>query len=201
VIRTLLAMPGGLLRGALRFVLSTQDDMRVVAEHDNVDDALSQVREHSPDVTVLDLDLLGVDPTGSDKAFEEMAQGRLLVLIDPRRPGLFQNRLNASPANVGVLAQTVPPERVVDGIRRLHQAEPVVDSEVVIAALGSRSPLTPQEVRVLHAAAAGAPIKEIARMMGLSPGTVRNHLSRIIAKTGGRTRIEAIHIARQSGWL
>jgi two-component system response regulator DesR len=194
-------MPGGLLRGALRFVLSTQDDMYVAAEQDNLDDALSEVREHRPDVTVLDLDLLGVDPAATDKAFDDLAQGRLLVLIDPRRPGLFQNRLNGSPTNVGFLAQTVPPERVVDGIRRLYQSEPVVDSEVVIAALRPRSPLTPQEVRVLHAAALGSPIKEIARMMGLSPGTVRNHLSRIIAKTGGRTRIEAIHIARNSGWV
>jgi two-component system response regulator DesR len=194
-------MPGGLLRGALRFVLSTQDDMHVVAEHDNLDGALTEVRQHCPDVTVLDLDLLGLDPGPADEAFEEMSKGRLLILIDPRRPGLLQTRLNAAGPNVGFLAHTVPPERVVDGIRRLYQAEPVVDTEVVIAALRARCPLTPQEVRVLNAAALGTPIKEIAREMGLSPGTVRNHLSRIIAKTGARTRIEAIHLARESGWL
>jgi two-component system, NarL family, response regulator DesR len=90
---------------------------------------------------------------------------------------------------------------VGEGIRRLYRREPVLDADLVVAALRTRSPLTPQEVRVLQAAAEGWPVKEIARKLGLSPGTVRNYLSRVIAKTGARTRIEAVHIAQQAGWV
>jgi two-component system, NarL family, response regulator DesR len=201
VIRTLLAMPSGLLRGALRFVLSTHDDIDVVAEHDNLADVVAGTREHRPDVTVLDLEMIGLDTASIARhPLLEPDDYRLLVLVDPRRPGALNAGLTSSP-RVGFLAHTVPPERVVDGIRRLYRDERVLDADLVAAALRTKSPLTPQEVRVLQAAALGAPVKEIARKLGLSPGTVRNYLSRIIAKTGARTRIEAVHIAQQAGWL
>jgi two-component system response regulator DesR len=202
VIRTLLAMPGGLLRGALHFVLSTKDDIDVVAEQDNLVDMLAAAERARPDVTVLDLDLPGVDAAAIARhRLFDPARCRLLVLVDPRRPGAVHAGVAGRPARVGFLAHSVPPDRVVDGIRRLYRGEPVLDPDLVVAALRSKNPLTAQEVRVLQAAALGAPVKEIARKLGLSPGTVRNYLSRIIAKTGARTRIEAIHIARQAGWF
>jgi two-component system response regulator DesR len=202
VIRTLLAMPGGLLRGALRFVLSTQDDIDVVAEHDNLVDVAAGTRDHRPDVTVLDLDMVAFDGTPIDRhPVFAPTDCRLLVLVDPRRPGALGAGLASPSPRIGFLAQTVPPERVVDGIRRLYRWQPVLDADLVVAALRAKSPLTAQELRVLQAAALGAPVKEIARKLGLSPGTVRNYLSRIIAKTGARTRIEAVHIAQQAGWL
>jgi two-component system response regulator DesR len=195
-------MPSGLLRGSLRFVLSTQDDIEVVAEHDNLVDMLAAAALARPDVTVLDLDLAGLDATAIARhRLFDPAGSRLLVLADPRRPGPANAGLASPRLGVGFLANTVPPERVVDGIRRLNRGQPVLDADLVVAALRSRSPLTAQEVRVLQAAALGAPVKEIARKLGLSPGTVRNYLSRIIAKTGARTRIEAVHIAQQAGWF
>jgi len=199
VIRTLLAMPGGLLRGALRFVLSTQDDIEVVGEHGTYDAVLTAAGAEHPDVTVLDLDLAGT--TAAVRRNQNLGiPCRVLVLVDPRRPGALTARAAHWPG-VGFLPHSVDPERVVDGIRRLHRGEPVLDANLVVAALRARSPLTPQEVRVLQAAALGEPVKEIARKLELSPGTVRNYLSRIIAKTGARTRIEAVHIAQESGWV
>ncbi|HKT04388.1 MAG TPA: response regulator transcription factor [Rugosimonospora sp.] len=195
-------MPGGLLRGALRFVLSTQDDIEVVAEHDSLDGLLADGWAGRPDVTVLDLDLLGSHrvPLAEHPALT-VPDSRTLVLVDPRRSGALGARLAGSSPQVGFLAHTVAPERVVDGIRRLHRGEPVLDGDLVAAALRAKSPLTGQEIRVLQAAALGAPVKEIATKLGLSPGTVRNYLSRIIAKTGARTRIEAVHIAQEAGWF
>ena len=49
--------------------------------------------------------------------------------------------------------------------------------------------------------AEGHPVQEVAQRLAVSAGTVRNHLSRIMAKTGARTRWEAVRIARESGWL
>ncbi|GAB7044244.1 MULTISPECIES: response regulator transcription factor [Catenuloplanes] len=204
MVRILLAMPQGLLRGALRYVLSTHPDMDVVAERDAVDATIEAVRSDPPDVTVLDLELLngpGQDPAGVARAaHSELPDSKILVLVDPRRPGVASQIATVSPT-IGFLAQTASPERMVDAVRRLAAGEPVVDADLLVAALTPTSPLTDRELRVLEVAALGTPVKDIARTLSLSPGTVRNHLSRIIAKTGARNRIEAIHLAKEKGWI
>ncbi len=63
------------------------------------------------------------------------------------------------------------------------------------------SPLTPRESEVLRCAVGGATVAAIARQLTLSPGTVRNHLSGAIGKTGAATRTEAARIAQDNGWL
>ncbi|WP_232323614.1 response regulator transcription factor [Catenuloplanes japonicus] len=202
--RILLAMPHGLLRGALRYVLSTHPDMDVIGERDAVESTIEAVRTDAPDVTVLDLTLLngpGRDPAGAARAaHSELPDSKILVLVDPRRPG-FGSQISAVPPTIGFLAHSASPERVVDAVRRLAAGEPVVDADLLVAALTAKMPLTARELRVLEEAALGTPVKEIARTLSLSPGTVRNHLSRIIAKTHARNRIEAIHIAKEKGWI
>jgi two-component system response regulator DesR len=201
LVRIQLAMPGGLLRGALRFVLSSHPEIDVIAENDTVAAAIRTVREDTPDVTVLDVDLLGVDARlAAREAYAELPDSKVLVLVDPRRPA-FGSQLATLPPTIGLLAQTARPERVVDAILQLSRGEPVVDADLLVAALTRTTALSEKELRVLEVAALGAPVKEIARKLGLSSGTVRNHLSRIIAKTGARNRIEAIHIAQESGWI
>ncbi|WP_041832322.1 response regulator transcription factor [Actinoplanes sp. N902-109] len=206
MVRILLAMRGGLLRGALRFVLSAEPDIDVIAECDAVDSTIDRVRDDDPDVTVLDLDLLSggnapVDAAGAAReAYAELPEAKVLVLVDPRRPG-FGRRIADTPPSIGFLAQSAPPERVVDAIRLLVRGERVVDADLLVAALTSKGDLSTAELRVLQVAAGGLSVKEIAAELTLSPGTVRNHLTRIIAKTGARNRIEAIHIAQRSGWI
>ena len=63
------------------------------------------------------------------------------------------------------------------------------------------SPLTPRESDVLRAARDGGTVADIAAALGPSEGTVRNHLSSAIGKTGARTRAEAARIADERGWL
>lgn len=202
MIRALLAMDAGLIRGALAYVLSTQDDIEVVAELDILSKVLDTIRVDQPDIVLADGRLLGLDGLSLARlACEETASSRLLVLVDPRRWGVFRAELANLPEQVGLLAENVTPEQVVDGVRRLARGERVVDPELVVAALRSRTELTPREISVLEIAARGLPVREIADMLSLSPGTIRNYLSRIIAKTGARTRIEAIAIAREAGWL
>ena len=78
----------------------------------------------------------------------------------------------------------------------------MVDPELAAASLvQGRSPLTPRETEVLRAAGDGGTVADIARIVHLSEGTVRNHLSAVIGKTGARTRAEAVRIARDNGWL
>jgi two-component system, NarL family, response regulator DesR len=63
------------------------------------------------------------------------------------------------------------------------------------------NPLTNQERKVLAAALPGISITEIARLLSLSEGTVRNHLSAAMQKVGVHNRMEAAHLAEQKGWL
>jgi two-component system response regulator DesR len=204
VIRTLIAHDRALFRGALAFVLSNEDDIEVIAELDRTDaNAIATtVAAERPDVTIVDLDLFGMDGLGEAcTAYRSLEGCRLLVLADLHRARALAPVMAKRPPGVGFLTKDGKPGRMVDAVRRMAAGEPVIDADLVAAAVGARSPLTPRETEVLAAVAGGGPLYEVAERLRLSPGTVRNHLSRIIAKTGGRTRIEAISLAQRAGWI
>jgi two-component system response regulator DesR len=194
VIRTLLALDGALVRGALSFVLAAEKDISVVAEVDHGDAVHPAVRAQRPDVVVVDLDLIAGEGTGP------VGQCPLLVLAHPRRARGLRGMFSPT-RTVGILGSDVAPHRVVDGIRRLFRREPVLDADLVVAALRADGPLTSREIEVLTLTAAGAPVAEVAVSLGLTCGTVRNHLGRIVRKTGARTRVEAVRVAREAGWI
>ncbi|MFC4149496.1 response regulator transcription factor [Micromonospora mangrovi] len=194
MIRTLLALDGALVRGALSCVLAAEDDISVVAEVDRGDAVRPAVRAQRPDVVVADLDLVAGDASGPAGACP------LLLLAHPRRARGLRGMLSATRA-VGILGSDVTPQRVVDGIRRLARREAVLDADLVVAALHADGPLTSRETEVLSLTAAGAPVAEVAVSLGLSCGTVRNHLGRIARKVGARTRVEAVRVAREAGWI
>ncbi|MER7416995.1 response regulator transcription factor [Micromonospora peucetia] len=192
MIRTLLALDGALVRGALSLVLAAEVDISVVAELDRGDALPPAVRAQRPDVAVVDLDLIGEAGVAG--------QCPLLVLADRRRARSL-HRVFVPGRPVGILGSDVSPHRVLDGIRRLARLESVVDADLVMAALTRYSPLTSRETEILDLTAAGAPVVEVARALGLAPGTVRNHLGRITRKAGARTRVEAVRVAREAGWI
>ena len=78
----------------------------------------------------------------------------------------------------------------------------MIDPELIGAALETgASPLTSRETDVLRAAESGIPTDQIATQLSLSRATVRNYLSNAISKVGARSRIDAIRISRNAGWL
>jgi DNA-binding NarL/FixJ family response regulator len=100
------------------------------------------------------------------------------------------------------LVKDAQPELLADAIRRVTEGERLLDPQIAVSALvGAENALTRREVEVLEFAAGGASAPEIADQLHLAVGTVRNHLSAVIAKTGARNRIDAIRIAREAGWL
>jgi two-component system response regulator DesR len=200
VIRTLLALDGALIRGAMAFVLSNQEDIDVIAQLDRADQIAPAIRSTRPDVAVVDLARYGVaEPADHRRRAEPPCP--VLVLAEPRQSRALGDALRTRRHTLGFLGNDVAPERVVEGVRRLSRGEPVVDAELVVAALSTQSPLTHRESDVLAIAAEGLPVAEIADRLTLSPGTVRNHLARITGKAGARTRIEAVRIARDEGWI
>jgi two-component system response regulator DesR len=198
VIKTVIAHETALVRGALSFVLSTEDDIEVVAELDRAEDVAPTVLAHHPDVAVVDLGLMGPTKLNSVRALNGC---RVLVLTDLRRCSAVMSLMTQPAQSIGFLAQDGPPVRLVDAVRRTANGERIIDPELVVAALQTRCPLTPREIDVLGVTAEGASVKEVARRLELAPGTVRNHLSRILGKTGARSRLEAARIAQDSGWI
>lgn len=201
VIRTLLALDGALIRGALAFVLAKQEDIDVVAELGHADDLGTAIRSTRPDVAVICGDLVQPESWRNPDPLAFGRQCALLVLVDSRRVAALSAALGSRTSSVGFLGNDATPEQLVEGVRRLTRGEPVLDPDLVVAALTRTSPLTSRELEVLSIAAQGWPVAEIAAKLDLSPGTVRNHLSRITGKAGARTRIEAVRIAREAGWI
>jgi two-component system response regulator DesR len=125
-----------------------------------------------------------------------------LVTLDRRSSAAIGPELVKLVPRVGLIATDATPTVLLDGVRRLYRGEAVLDVELAVAALTAKeNPLTDREREVLRLARDGAPTKEIARRLYLSAGTVRNYLARIVAKTGARTRLEAIRIAQDAGWI
>ncbi|WP_272895094.1 DNA-binding response regulator [Nonomuraea sp. MG754425] len=201
VIRTLLAEDMHLVRGALVALLAYEEDIEVVAEVERGDRILSAARACRPHVAVIDIGLPGMDGlTAAAELHEKLPECGVLILTGVGTPGLLKKALDVHVR--GFMAKDAPPGRLADGIRRVAEGERVIDSELAIAAMRPmEAPLTQRELDVIGAAADGASIGEIAASLYLSEGTVRNYLSKTTAKLGARSRIDAIRIARESGWI
>ncbi|GAA2402115.1 response regulator transcription factor [Nonomuraea africana] len=201
MLRILVAEHLPLVRRGLVASLGAEADLEVVAEVGNGQDIVPAALEHDPDAAVVDLDLPGLDGLSAAARLREEVPGcRVLILSAQPNPGQVRRAFEAHA--VGFMSLDVAPERLAEGLRAMGAGGRAVDSELAVAALESAAnPLTPRELDVLRVAAGGARSTEIAGELFLSVGTVRNHLSRIMCKTGARNRLDAVRIASDSGWL
>lgn len=200
-IRLLLADDQALVRGALAALLDLEADLTVVAEVGRGDEVVAAAREHSPDVALLDVEMPGLDGIAAATALRtEMPQTRVLIVTTFGRPGYLRKALQAGAS--GFVVKDTPARQLADAVRRVHAGLRVVDPDLAADSLVSgESPLTDRETDVLRAARDGAPVASIAAALFLSAGTVRNHLSSAIGKTGASTRAEAVRAAESNGWL
>lgn len=205
-IRVLIVDDQAMIRGALATLLNLEDDMEVVAQAENGTTAMETLsalaaREASPDVVLSDIEMPQMDGiTLAEAVRARFPEVKVLMLTTFGRPGYVQRALAAGAA--GFIVKDAPVEELAQAIRRVHAGLRVVDEGLAVQALTSGvSPLTEREREILAAAAEGGTVADIAASVGLSQGTVRNHISAVMAKTGARTRAEAAAIARDSGWL
>nr|WP_202387394.1 response regulator transcription factor [Nocardioides flavescens] len=197
----LLADDQALVRGALSALLSLEPDLEVVAEVGSGDAVLPAVLEHRPDVALLDVEMPGLDGIAATASVRSACPAtRVLIVTTFGRPGYLRRALQAGAA--GFVVKDTPAAQLADAVRRVHAGLRVVDPALATDSLvAGESPLTPRETDVLRAARGGAPVAAIARALSLSEGTVRNHLSSAIGKTGAANRAEAVITADGHGWL
>jgi two-component system response regulator DesR len=201
MIKLLIADDQALVRGALAAMLGLEPDIAVVAEVGSGDEVLPVARRTHPDVALIDVQMPGGDGLAAAAALRaELPTCRVLICTTFGRPGYLARAMAVNAA--GFIVKDAPPEQLVDAVRRVHAGLRVVDPSLAAESLTSgTSPLTGREHEILVAAADGGTVADMSRRLHLSAGTVRNHLSAAIGKTGARTRAEAVRIAEDRGWL
>jgi two-component system response regulator DesR len=201
VIRVLLADDQALVRGALSAMLNLEPDIEVVAEVGSGDEVVPAARQTKPDVALLDVQMPGKDGLAAAAELRDnMPTCRVVVCTTFGRPGYLARAMAAGAA--GFVVKDAPPEQLVDAVRRVHSGLRVVDPALAAESLArGASPLTDRERDVLTTARDGGTVADVSKALHLSEGTVRNHLSSAIGKTGARTRAEAARIAEDCGWL
>ena len=200
-IRLLLADDQALVRGALAALLDLEPDFEVVAQVGRGDEVVEAARSAQADVALLDVEMPGVDGIAAAAALRaELPHCRSLIVTTFGRPGYLRRAMEAGAS--GFVVKDTPSGQLADAVRRVAAGLRVVDPALAAESLASgTSPLTAREADVLAVAAQGGTISDIARRVHLSEGTVRNHLSSAIGKTGARNRSEAVGIATRQGWL
>ncbi|MGN6754036.1 MAG: response regulator [Intrasporangium sp.] len=200
-IKVLLADDQALVRGALAALLGLERDLDVVAEVGRGDEVLDAARRTGAQVCLLDIEMPG--GTGIEVAAQlrrDLPSCRALIVTTFGRPGYLRRALEAGAA--GFVVKDTPARELAEAVRRVHAGLRVVDPTLAAESLvDGANPLTEREREVLRVALDGGTVAAIAGQVHLSAGTVRNHLSAAIGKTGTSTRAEAARVAQERGWL
>ncbi|MGV9308548.1 MULTISPECIES: response regulator transcription factor [unclassified Nonomuraea] len=201
MIRVLVAEDMRILREALVGLLAMEADIEVVAELGSGDGIVGAALEHRPHVAVLDIELPGLDGIAAAAQLHERLPGcRSLVLTGVGRPGNLRRAVNAGVA--GFMLKDSRPQDLVAAVRTVAAGGRVIDPQLAYAALDvPAGPLTDRELDVLRLTASGSEPRDVARLLNLSYGTVRNYLASAVTKLNARNRVDAIRIATEAGWL
>lgn len=206
-IRILVADDHPVVRDGLAAVLGTQADFEVVGEVATGPEVVQQVFRLKPDVLLLDLEMPGLDGLEALKQLQAAkAQVRTIIFTafdtDERILGAVQAGAQ------GYLLKGSPREELFNAVRVVYTGgsllQPVVASKLLRQVSRPRKEveaLTPREVQVLRLIARGRLNKEIAAELGISPRTVKFHVSSIMGKLGAGNRTEAVALAVQQGLI
>jgi len=201
VIRTLIADRMALIRAGLVACISRERDIKVVAELDRREPVLPTVATLGPDVAIIDDGIAAADGFVIIHDLHDAAPFcRTLIMATQPCPRDLRRAVAAHAA--GFVRKDADPDSISQAIRQVAQGMKALDPDLAFDALNAPlNPMTSRETDVLRLAAAGASTAEIATQLCLTTGTVRNHISAIITKTGARNRVDVIRIANRSGWL
>ncbi|MFB9565871.1 response regulator [Saccharopolyspora hordei] len=211
MIRVLLVDDQELMRMGFRMVLDAQEDLEVVGEAGNGEEAVRLVAELEPDVVLMDVRMPVLDGVEATRRIVAADDAKVLVLttFDLDEYALSALRSGAS----GFLLKDTRPENLVSAVRSVASGDAVVSPSVTkrlldrfLGETGGRlrdasvlDALTEREREVLVLVAKGLSNSEIAGKLYLSEATVKTHLGRILSKLDLRDRVQAVVLAYETG--
>jgi DNA-binding NarL/FixJ family response regulator len=210
-IRVLIADDHAVVRQGLRTFLELQDDIEVVADACDGEEAVSATFDGRPDVGLMDLMMPGLDGIeATRRILRERPATRVIALTSFLDDETVLPAVRAGAA--GYLLKDVEPEQLVRAIRTVHGGEallhPAATATVMRELADHAEPayeadlgLTGREREVLALVARGLPNKLIARELGIAEKTVKTHVSSILAKLGVTDRTQAALLAVRRGWV
>ena len=199
-IRVLCVDDHPLLREGIAALVKSQPDMQLVGEAGSGREALLRFREHRPGVTLMDLrlpDMSGIDTMVAIRS--EFPDARIIVLTTFEGDVEIRRALEAGAQ--GYLLKSMPPQELLEGVRRVHSGKKSIPPEVgshLAEHMGEES-LTPREVEVLQQIAGGNRNQDIARRLFSSEETVKVHVKHIMEKLGASDRTQAVAIGIRRG--
>ena len=210
-IRVLIVDDHAVVREGLRSFLELQEGIVIVGEASDGAEAVAAAERQPPDVVLMDLVMPNVDGvTAMRQLRDRVPQARVIVLTSFLDDDRLLPAIRAGAA--GYLLKNAQPQEVARAIRTAHAGEALLDPAVAarlvdtLASDESDDPyeaLTPREQEVLELIGRGLSNKRIARELGAAEKTVKNHVSRVLAKLGVADRTQAAlyatrRIARRS---
>ncbi|EWH21278.1 response regulator transcription factor [Bacillus haynesii] len=200
MIRLFIAEDQRMLLSALGSLLDLEEDMEVIGQATNGEEALSAILKLEPDVCLLDIEM--PVKSGLEVAEELTKRGsksKVIILTTFARPGYFERAVKS---NVhGYLLKDGEIDDLADAIRKCMTGKRIFSPELTFDAIRETNPLTEREQDILRLAALGKTTKEISEELFLSSGTVRNYISEMMQKLDAKNRMEAARIAEGKGWV
>ncbi|MBO0828983.1 MAG: response regulator transcription factor [Streptosporangiales bacterium] len=213
MIKVLIADDQALVRGGFRALLDAQDDVTVVGEAADGKEAVRLVREHTPDVVLMDIRMPGMD--GLESTREIVSDARLgatkvviLTTFDLDEYVFEALRVGAS----GFLVKHTEPAELVHAVHAVAAGDALLSPGITRRLIGefaarAKAPadthlldaLTEREREVVALVGEGLSNEEIAERLVLSPATAKTHVSRAMVKLAVRDRAQLVVLAYESG--
>jgi DNA-binding NarL/FixJ family response regulator len=204
-VKVLLVDDDALVRAGLRIILSSADDLQVVGEVDDGARAVAAVREHRPDVVLMDIRMAQMDGITATAALRRLdPPPQVIVLTTFHADEQVMSALRAGAS--GFLVKDTPPAQIINAVRVVASGDAIISPSVTRtllshfgdgqaserrrAAAQRLAALTDREREVAIAIGAGASNAEVATSLFMSEATVKAHVSRLFSKLDVTNRVQ-----------
>jgi DNA-binding NarL/FixJ family response regulator len=213
-IRVLLADDQAMVRAGFRMILGSEPDIEVVGEAENGEQAAAAARRLRPDVVLMDIQMPGGDGLQATRRITESPDlpSRVVILTTFERDEYVFEAMQSGAS--GFLLKNAPPEQLIHAVRVVAAGEALLAPSVtrrIIEQFARRQvepevrarleSLTQREREVLVMLARGNSNAELAAELFVTEGTIKTHVSSLLAKLGLRDRVQAVVLAYESGLI
>lgn len=200
LIRILTVDDHPILRKGIAALVNGEPDMKLVAESSNGNAAVEAFRSHRPDVTIMDLQMPGMDGVDAIHAIRaEAPDARIIVLTTYGGDTRVLRALRAGAR--GYILKGNVHEELLSAIRAVHAGQKRIPPDVAaeLASHATDDALTEREIDVLKLIAEGNANKQIADTLSISEATVKARVTNILSKLGANDRSHAVTIGLKRG--